>query len=181
MSLALKRGVGGGQTIDPHSGCGGCSKRFPGGFSIWAPVRDACLQDSIASRSSSKRDGVTHRGASRWLFNPVQYVVIQNAAMTVVSFFFFSVFFFWPRLPECGLVFEEAFRRPQVACSFHRRAVTFQSDVAFCGVFFFCTKPHKKANTTSHGRSSGRHLRLASKSKNCSRERTDPWVSDRKQ
>lgn len=26
------------------------------GFSIWAPVRDACLSDSIASRSGSKRD-----------------------------------------------------------------------------------------------------------------------------
>lgn len=56
----------------------------------------ACRIASLARRSS-KRDGVTHRGASRWLFNPVQYVVIQNGAMTVVSssllVFFFSIFF----------------------------------------------------------------------------------------
>lgn len=102
MSLALKRGAGGGQTelckllIRLLAAAAGS----PWVLVSWAPVRDACLQDSIASRSSSKRDGVTHRGASRWLFNPVQYVVIQNGAMTAVSsslvvfflFFFFQFF-----------------------------------------------------------------------------------------
>lgn len=95
------------------------------GVSVSGPLsRGACLQDSIASRRRSKRDVSRTGGASRWLFNPVQYVVIQNGAMTalsssVVAFSFFSFsFFFFLALGESSL-----FHPPQFQDAFPEAAV----------------------------------------------------------